>query len=114
MGAVISTSRETKGNSSNGAIGGRQGGTEEAQPPTGGTQDGSSVGMRTRRMHFFFARFGPRLACSVGCLLTRFLRRSAVRSLLRVCCLVGREEREGGEGRGKNFDFSSTAAVSTE
>ncbi len=52
-----------------------------------GTQNGSSVRIYTHCMHVF-ARLAP--ICKLNrCLLTKFLRRSSVGSLLRVLCWLG-------------------------
>ncbi len=53
----------------------------------GGMQNGSSVGKFTHCMHVF-ARFAPICMLSL-CLLTKFLHRSSVGSLLRVRCWLG-------------------------
>ncbi len=86
------------------------GASPQTHPTTnGGTQNGSSVGTCKRCMRVF-ARFAP--ICMLSrCLLTKFLHRSSVGSLLRVsCCWLGREIRrlccrnllctEGGGGKG--------------
>ena len=52
-----------------------------------GMQNGSSVGLRTRCIHVL-AQLAPIFMLS-RCLLTKFLARSSVESLLRVRCLVG-------------------------
>ena len=60
-----------------------------SQPPTGGMQNGSSVGTSTHRIHVFFAHIWHPICMFSRCLVTKFLHRSSVGSLLRVCCRLG-------------------------
>ncbi len=58
------------------------------QPPTVACKNGSSVGMRARRVHVL-ARFGADFAMPSRCLPTKFLGRSSVGSLSRRSCVAG-------------------------
>ncbi len=60
-----------------------------SQPPTGGMQNGSSVGTSTHRIHVFFAHIWHPICMFSRCSVTKFLHRSSVGSLLRVCCRLG-------------------------
>ncbi len=60
----------------------------QSNPTTnGGTQNGSSVGISTHCTHIL-ACLAPICVLS-RCLVTKFLRRSSVRSLFRVRCWLG-------------------------
>ncbi len=59
------------------------------QPPTVVRKIGSSVGICTRCVHVFFARFAGRFVCSVCACQQKLLHRSSGGSLLRVRCWLG-------------------------
>ncbi len=79
----------------------------------GGVQNISSVGIHTRCMHFF-ARLAP--ICMLGrCLLAKFLHRSSVGSLLRVCCWLGPHRDEVSNScRRRQEENSSSGATGGE
>ncbi len=74
------------------------------QPTKGGTQNGSSVGICTRCIHVFASLV---LICKLSrCLVTKFLHRSSVGSLLRVRCWLGSSTQ-----RSKRFQYNRYKAL---